>query len=73
MQINFTFLGLNCLATGSVENGHFVADEIAATGNIDDSQLPSALLDELCKAMDLAVDELKVSYVDDTSYFGEQI
>lgn len=57
MNIKFEFLGLNCLAVGSIKDGHFVPDEINATGQLDESLLSGEMLDKLCGAMDKAAGE----------------
>lgn len=67
MQIQFTFLGLKCLAIGSMEDGNFIAESISAIGDIDTNQVPSKLFDELTEKMDKAAKQ----YVDNTQYFGE--
>lgn len=73
MIIKFDFLGLKCLANGSMENGHFVADDITVAGDLDSALLPNPLFTELCNKMDEAANDEQASYVDNANYFGEAI
>ena len=77
MEIQFTFLGLNCLATGEMENGKFIPEAISAIGDIDIGSIPSNLHTSLMSVIDKSVDELldptDIIYADPSQHFGEDL
>ena len=73
MKIQFTFLGLDCEADGSLANGEFTPETITASGELDFSGLDIRTLDELCASMDKAAANVKVGYVDNTQCFGGEL